>query len=85
MSTNVQTKATTKHSPRRPEARLFITKSEIGRALGVKDLRTIDAWIASGTFPPPHSRPGERFAVWLRKHWLVYVETGRWPEEAFRG
>lgn len=67
---------------RRPEA-TFITKTEIGAALGVGDLSTLDSWIAAGSFPPPHSRPGERFAVWLRKHWQAYVDGGEWPREAW--
>jgi hypothetical protein len=51
--------------------------------MGIGSLGTIDDWIAEGGFPPPHSRPGERFAVWRRKHWDVYVETGSWPPSAF--
>jgi hypothetical protein len=24
-----------------------------------------------------------RLAVWLRRHWNAYVETGKWPLESF--
>lgn len=67
-------------SPAQPE---FITKTEIALHLGVSDLSTIDAWVREGSIPRPHSRPGVRFAVWRRKHWNAYVETGSWPSEAF--
>lgn len=62
---------------------VFITKTEIAAHMGIGNLATIDDWIASGTFPPPHSRPGERFAVWRRKYWNAYVETGEWPPASF--
>jgi hypothetical protein len=62
---------------------LFITKTEIAAHMGIGNIGTIDAWIAEGTFPPPHGRPGRRFAIWLRKHWDAYVETGEWPREAW--
>jgi hypothetical protein len=62
---------------------VFVTKSQIAQMMGVGDTKTIDSWIASGSFPPPHSRPGPRHAVWLRKHWLAYVENGEWPKEAW--
>lgn len=62
---------------------LFVKKSEIAYHLEA-DTKTIDEWIAAGTFPRPHSRPSERFAVWLRRHWKVYIETGSWPEEAYK-
>jgi predicted DNA-binding transcriptional regulator AlpA len=61
---------------------IFITKSEIAQLMGVADTKTIDSWIANGSFPPPHSRPGPRHAVWLRKHWNIFVDTGKWPEAA---
>jgi predicted DNA-binding transcriptional regulator AlpA len=63
----------------RPDA-TFVTKSEIARELGGVAMSTIDRWIAAGTFPPPHSRIGPRYCVWLRQHWRQFVETGRWPE-----
>lgn len=62
---------------------IFITKSELARTCGPVDTATIDRWVRDGTFPPPHSRPGERTALWLRKHFDQFVETGRWPEEAY--
>lgn len=62
---------------------LFITKTEMAQHLGVGDMTSIDKWIAAGDFPPPHSQPGKRFAVWLRRHWNTFVETRAWPREAF--
>lgn len=69
--------------PRKRPTPIFITKTEIANHLGVGGLGTIDDWIADGSFPPPHSRPGVRFAVWLRKHWDAYVATGAWPASAW--
>jgi hypothetical protein len=66
-------------------AAVFITKSEIAMHLGGASMNTIHRSIAAGDFPPPHSRPGRRFPIWLRKHWQAYVDTGRWPREAFPG
>lgn len=83
---SAETKKTkSKRGPRKARVAepLFITKTEMAQHLGVGDINTIDTWIANGSFPPPHSRPGERFAVWLRKHWNSYVETGAWPKEAY--
>jgi predicted DNA-binding transcriptional regulator AlpA len=72
-----------KRGPRKKQEPVFITKTEIANHMGIGSLGTIDDWIAEGGFPPPHSRPGERFAVWRRKHWDAYVETGSWPPSAF--
>lgn len=72
-----------KRGPRKRVEPLFITKTEIAQHMGLGDLGTLDTWIVNRTFPPPHSQPGERYAVWLRKHWLRYVETGEWPGEAW--
>jgi predicted DNA-binding transcriptional regulator AlpA len=66
-----------KHDP------LFISKSEIAQLLGVADTKTIDSWVALRRFPPPHSQPGPRHSLWLRKHWQVYVDTGEWPPASF--
>ncbi len=63
---------------------LFITKSQLAHAMGNVAPATLDDWVKEGTFPPPHSRPGERTAVWLKRHFDAYVASGRWPEEAFR-
>jgi hypothetical protein len=61
----------------------FIGKFELARHLGVRP-QTIDKWVhVTRTFPPPHSQPGSRYAVWLRRHYQVYRDTGRWPEEAY--
>lgn len=62
---------------------VFVTKAEIAQMMGVGSTKTIDSWVAQGNFPPPHSRPGKLHAVWLRKHWLYYVENGEWPDECF--
>lgn len=61
----------------------FIWKFELARHLGVTP-PTIDSWIYKyKTIPPPHSQPGLRHAVWLRRHYVAYRETGEWPQEAF--
>lgn len=62
---------------------LFITKAQIAHHMGEADPSTIDRWVEDGTFPPPHSRPGERTTVWLRAHFTHYVEHRRWPAEAW--
>ena len=59
----------------------FITKCELAQHLGCA-VGTIDKWIEEGTVPPPHSKPGERHPVWLRKHYVAYRDTRRWPKEA---
>lgn len=61
----------------------FITKAELAHEMGHVDTQTIDSWIARGDFPPPHSNPGINTAVWRRKDFRAYVETGAWPAEAF--
>lgn len=81
MSTETNKRKT--RGPRKKAESVFITKSEIAQMMSVGNTKTIDSWIAQGTFPPPHSRPGPLHTVWLRKHWQVYVETGMWPKEAF--
>jgi predicted DNA-binding transcriptional regulator AlpA len=73
-----------KRGPRRRIAEpVFISKTEMAQHLCLGDAGTLDDWIAKGDFPPPHSRPGERFAVWLRRHWDAYVASGAWPREAW--
>jgi predicted DNA-binding transcriptional regulator AlpA len=67
---------------RRKAEPIFITKSEMARALGIHP-GTITRWIGKGEFPPPHSRPGERTSLWLRSHFEAYVRDGRWPEKAY--
>jgi hypothetical protein len=62
----------------------FMTKSQLAYHLGELDPGTLDDWIAEGTFPPPHSRPGTRTAVWLREHYEFYKRHGYWPRESFR-
>jgi hypothetical protein len=61
---------------------VFISKVELARHLCVTP-RAIDQWIAAGEFPPPHSRPGPRVALWRRRDWRAYVRDGRWPAAAF--
>lgn len=68
-----------KHKPNEPD---FITKSELAFHTGAST-GAIDEWIAKGVYPPPLARPGERHSMWLRKHYLVYRETGQWPSEAW--
>jgi hypothetical protein len=80
MGTETETK---RRGPRKKADPLFITKTEIATHMGLGNLTTINDWIAAGTFPPPHSQPGERYAVWLRRHWQAYVDTGSWPDAAF--
>jgi hypothetical protein len=63
---------------------LFMTKSELAFELGNADPKTIDKWVEEGSIPPPHDTPGQRTAIWLRRYFNAYVETGRWPDEAFR-
>jgi predicted DNA-binding transcriptional regulator AlpA len=72
-----------KRGPGKKTPAVFVTKSALAQMMGVGDTKTIDAWIAQERFPPPHSQPGVRHAVWLRKHWETYVETGQWPKSAF--
>jgi hypothetical protein len=65
------------------DQRIFITKAELATHIGCH-INTIDRWIAKGTIPPPHSRPGYGHAIWLRKHFNVYADSGEWPQDAFR-
>ncbi len=60
----------------------FIGKAELARQLCCH-INTLNDWIAKGTIPPPHSRPGVKHPVWLRKHYRIYRETGQWPRAAF--
>jgi predicted DNA-binding transcriptional regulator AlpA len=76
-------KTTNTRGPRKKRDPIFITKSEIAQLMSVADTKTIDSWVAQRRFPPPHSQPGVRLAVWLRRHWNAYVETGKWPLESF--
>ncbi len=62
---------------------MFVSKTEIATHLCVSGSATIDTWIVEGRFPPPHSQPGKRHSLWLRRHWDAYVATGSWPREAF--
>lgn len=63
---------------------VFITKSQLAKAIGV-DPSTIDDWIREGMIPPPHSRPGSKTALWLRIHFDAFIRDRRWPEEAYYG
>ena len=80
---STETKGRGKRGPAKRVDPVFITKTEIAQHLGVGDMTTLDIWVANGDFPPPHSRPGRRFAVWLRRHWDHYVADGEWPKEAW--
>jgi predicted DNA-binding transcriptional regulator AlpA len=57
-----------KRRPRKRPESVFVTMAELAHMMGVGDTKTIDDWIAKRGFPPPHSYPGPRHAVWLRKH-----------------
>jgi predicted DNA-binding transcriptional regulator AlpA len=61
---------------------LFITKPQLAQALGV-DPGSIDDWVAAGTFPPPHSRLGDRTVLWRRDYFDHFVEHREWPRESF--
>jgi hypothetical protein len=67
----------------RDKAPDFIGKAELAHHLQCH-ISTIDTWIEEGRIPPPHSRPGEKHPVWLRKHYEVYKGTGSWPRESRR-
>jgi hypothetical protein len=69
---------------RKPNEPDFITKSELAYHLGA-DTETIDEWIRKGVIPPPHTRPGERHVIWLRRHYNAFRETRRWPKESWWG
>jgi predicted DNA-binding transcriptional regulator AlpA len=60
----------------------FISKVELAQDMGCST-QAIDDWIELGSFPPPHSRPGARHTIWLRKHYDEYVKTRHWPKEAY--
>ncbi|MBU6429646.1 MAG: hypothetical protein KGR26_11580 [Cyanobacteria bacterium REEB65] len=60
----------------------FIGKAELARHLCCH-INSIDLWIYDGTIPPPHSYPGTKHPVWLRKHYHLFRETGKWPAAAF--
>ena len=62
----------------------FIGKAELAHHLQCH-ISTIDEWIADGTIPPPHSRPGDKHPIWLRRHYNAYRETRRWPKESWWG
>ena len=83
MSVDAKAKGGTRRRGVRGEP-VFMTKSQLAHEMGQVDTQTIDRWIAAGTVPPPHSRPGESTALWRRSDFEHYVATGRWPKEAFR-
>ena len=76
MKTKAKGKADAKKSP------LFITKTELAAHLGCH-IESIERWVAAGTIPPPHSRPGVGHTIWLRRHFDAYVESGEWPRDAY--
>jgi hypothetical protein len=61
---------------------VFVTKMELVLHYGC-DINSINHWIRAGTIPPPHSRPGPRYPIWLREHFDEMVRTGRWPQAAY--
>jgi hypothetical protein len=60
----------------------FMGKFELAHHLQCH-IGTLNDWIADGTIPPPHSRPGTKHPVWLRKHYEVFKKTRAWPKEAY--
>jgi hypothetical protein len=61
----------------------FIGKVELAHHLQCH-INTIDGWIEEGRIPPPHSWPGERHPIWLRRYYNVYRDTGEWPKDAWK-
>jgi hypothetical protein len=61
----------------------FLDKHELAYHLGCH-IGTINRWIRDGVIPGPHSRPGGKHPIWLRKHYEEFLRSGRWPREAFR-
>lgn len=61
----------------------FIGKFELAKHLCCH-IQTINEWIYDGTLPPPHSWPGVKHPVWLRRHYNHYLKAGKWPAEAWR-
>ncbi len=61
---------------------IFINKIELAHHLQCH-VNSIDGWVANGTIPPPHSCPGVKHALWLRRHFTAFVESGVWPGEAW--
>lgn len=60
----------------------FIGKTELAHHFQCH-VNTINRWIADGTIPPPHCRPGDKHPIWLRKHYEAFRKTREWPREAF--
>ena len=60
----------------------FIGKAELAKHLGCH-INTLTGWMKDGTVPPPHSYPGEKHPIWLRKHYEHFRKTRRWPFEAY--
>lgn len=60
----------------------FITGAEIAREMCVST-DALYSWVAAAGFPPQRCRPGGRTRLWLRAHWDVFVETGKWPKGAW--
>ncbi len=61
----------------------FIGKAELARHLCCHG-NTIDNWIGDGTIPPPHYWPGPKHPLWLRKWYVAFRDTGKWPKEAWK-
>lgn len=76
-------KKTPRYSSVKAQEPDFITKTELAHHLGCH-ISTLTDWIEDGSIPPPHSRPGDKHPIWLRRHYKEFVRTGKWPREAFR-
>jgi hypothetical protein len=77
-----EAEAPKKKRPRGTGSPTFMNKSEIANELSVTT-EAIDKWIAAGTFPPPHSRPGKHTSLWLRSHYQHFVKHREWPRAAY--
>lgn len=84
MKTRTQDRRTRPRKGAAQEPVIFITKSQLAKAIGVEP-STLDDWIREGTVPPPHSRLGKKTTLWLRSHFDAFVRDRRWPREAFYG
>lgn len=71
-------------APRRAEVPDFISKSEMAEKLRCS-VDAITDWVRDGHYPPPSlcPGPGRQISLWRLDHFLAYLESGEWPDEAF--
>jgi predicted DNA-binding transcriptional regulator AlpA len=85
MATKAKARLVREAQARREPLPKLVTKSEVVEAIGA-DHSTLDGWIAAGDWPPPWLRaPSGRVSWWREEHVRAYLDTGRWPGEAWRG